>query len=86
MNIQWHNIAAIIATMLLLGGVMIAIMKRFFVSTERCAVTHKDHRIDICKKIDELKSEIKEDRKTANTHYAEVKETLGLIQGKLESF
>jgi hypothetical protein len=85
MGFDWHNVATIAGTMSLIGGVMIALMRRFFVSTEKCAMTQKGCQGEICRKVDELKAEIKEDRKIASDHYAEIKEALGIITGKLES-
>lgn len=87
-KVNWHiiitMIAPVVITMIALGGVMIALMKGFFVTTKRCETAQKGCQIKLCKKIDDLKDDIKEDRKIANTHYAEIKETLGLIKGKLD--
>lgn len=85
MSVQWTTVAAVVTTVSFVGGIMLVLMRRFFVSTEKCEITHKNHAGEISKKIDDLKTEIKEDRVIANNNHAETKETLGLIQGKLES-
>lgn len=86
---NWHEvatiIAAIVATAIALGGVLITIMKSYFMTRSHCESSQERNRNNICKKIDELKKEMKEDRRTANEHYAEVKEALGIITGKLDA-
>ena len=84
---NWHNVITIIATIattaIALGGVLFALMRGFFVTTTSCNSAQAKCQIGICKKIDELKLEIKEDRKIAGEHYAEIRESLGIITGKL---
>lgn len=84
MTFEWQDIVTVIATALLLGGAMVALLRRFFVSTEKCKINHNDYRGKICKKVDDLRAEIKEDRLASNSHYVEIKESLGIITGKLE--
>lgn len=84
MNIDWHNIAAIATTIVILGGVMVGLMKGFFVTTKNCVDNQDKCQTNICRKLDKLSNEVKEDRELMNTHYAEIKGSLGIIMGKLD--
>jgi len=79
MKINWHDVATIVATMAVLGGIVIALLKGFFVTTKTCADTQDRCQLNICKKIDELKEDLKEDRKTIIT----MKEDIATIKGAL---
>jgi hypothetical protein len=83
MEINWHDVATIVATMSVLGGIMIALLKGFFVTTKGCQENQKTCLSAVCKKIDELKDDIKDDRRIANDHYAEIMNAIGLINGKI---
>ena len=85
MDINWHNIGTIVAVMIAVGGVMIALMKGFFMTSKACTENQDKCQTGICKKIDGLKDDIEEDRKTIHTNYAEIKGILGEIIGKLDA-
>lgn len=85
MNINWNDVATIAGTMAILGGIMIGLLKGFFVTTKACLSSQKECQSNVCKKIDDLQEEIKEDRKIANQHYTEIKEALAEIRGKLNA-
>ena len=86
-DINWHQIftviAAIVTTTIAIGGVMYTLMRGFFKTTAGCLATQTICQQGVCKKIDELKDDIKEDRELANQHYAEIKSELGIIKGRL---
>ena len=62
MKINWHDVATIVVTMIALGGVMMAILRGFFVTAKSCSDTQTKCQSSICKKIDELKEDLKDDR------------------------
>jgi len=64
---------------------MIALMKGFFMTSKACTENQNKCQTGICKKIDGLKDDIEEDRKTIHTNYAEIKGILGEIIGKLDA-
>ena len=79
MKINWHDVATIIATMSVLGGIMMAVLRGFFVTRKSCEDTQTKCQASICKKIDELKTDLKEDRKTMII----MKEDIATIKGAL---
>jgi len=79
MKINWHDVATIVATMSVLGGIVIALLKGFFVTRKSCEDTQVKCQANVCKKIDELKEDLKEDRKTIIT----MKEDIATIKGAL---
>ena len=87
MSTNWHNVAgimaAVVSTVVAIGGVMFAIMRGFFKTTKSCQETQAACQQNVCKKIDELKTEVKEYRETSDTHYAEIQGSLGRIEGRL---
>ena len=79
MIINWHDVATIVVTMTALGGVMMAILRGFFVTRKSCEGTQTKCQLSICKKIDELKLDFKEDRKIMEI----IKEDVATIKGAL---
>ena len=79
MKINWHDVATIVVTMITLGGVMMAILRGFFMSKTSCDYTQSKCQSSICKKIDELKEDLKEDRKAIMI----IKEDIATIKGML---
>jgi len=79
MKINWHDVATIVVTMIALGGVMMAILRGFFVTAKGCSETQNRCQLSICKKIDELKIDLKEDRNVIMG----IKEDVALIKGAL---
>ena len=77
MKVNWHDVATIFVTMIALGGVMMAILRGFFVTAKNCSETQNRCQLNICKKIDELKIDLKEDRKTMEI----IKEDVATIKG-----
>ena len=77
MKVNWHDVATIFVTMIALGGVMMAILRGFFVTAKGCSETQNRCQLNICKKIDELKIDLKEDRKTMEI----IKEDVATIKG-----
>ena len=77
MKINWHDVATIVVTMIALGGVMMAILRGFFVTAKGCSETQNRCQLSICKKIDELKIDLKENRKTMEI----IKEDVATIKG-----
>jgi len=82
MKVNWHDVATIVVTMIALGGVMMAALRGFFVTTKACANTQDKCQASICHKIDELKKDVKENRNIVSTQYAEIKEVLGELKNK----
>jgi hypothetical protein len=85
MKIQWHTIGTIIISVIAMGGVMVALLRGFFMTPKKCTEMQHICQASICKKIDELKQDVKENREVVSKHYAEVSGTLGRIEGKLSS-
>jgi hypothetical protein len=83
MKLEWHTIGTIIITVIAVGGVMVALLRVFFMTTKKCTEMQHICQAGICKKIDELKKEVKENREVVSKHYAEVSGALGRIEGKL---
>ena len=79
MKINWHDVATIVATMAVLGGIVIALLKGFFVTAKGCSDTQDRCQLNICKKIDSLKIDLKEDRNVIMG----IKEDVALIKGAL---
>jgi len=86
-SINWHNVAGIIAAVvtvtIAIGGIMLALMRGFFMTTKSCQLTQANCQQKVCKKIDELKTEVKENRELVGVHYAEIQGSLGRIEGRL---
>ena len=86
-TINWHVIATVIAAVVssiaTLGGIMFGLMRGFFRTTRSCIDTQEHCQQNVCKKIDELKKEVKENREIVSIHYAEIKSELGIIKGRL---
>lgn len=85
MKVNWHDIAAIVTTMFVLGGVFMALMRGFFMSKGACEGNQSKCQKAVCKKIDELKEQVSENKQTVSDHYAEIKGLLGEISGKLDN-
>ena len=85
MSPDWHTIATIIGTMLALGGVMFAMMRGFFKTTLGCQTTQEKCQQQVCKKIDELKGEVKENKAIVTKHYNELSTTLARIEGRMQN-
>jgi uncharacterized membrane-anchored protein YhcB (DUF1043 family) len=83
MKFDWHTIATIIVTVIAVGGVMVALLRGFFMTPKKCTEMQDKCQTSICKKIDDLKNDVKENRNIVSAHYAEIKEALGEINGKL---
>lgn len=83
MKFDWHTIATIIVTVIAVGGVMVALLRGFFMTPKKCTYMQDKCQTNICKKIDELKDDVKENREVVSKHYAEVRGALGRIEGKL---
>jgi len=79
LKINWHDVATIVVTMIALGGVMMAILRGFFISRKSCEYTQNKCQLNICHKIDELKEDLKEDRKVIMI----IKEDIATIKGML---
>ena len=86
-TINWHTVATVVAAVVssiaTLGGIMFALMRGFFKTTRSCIATQEHCQQNVCKKIDELKKEVKDNREIVSQHYAEIKSELGIIKGKL---
>ena len=84
---NWHeileNVAAVIATCAILGGIMFGILKSFFVTGKECTNAQDKCQKQVCMKVDLLKKDVKEINLMVNKHYAEIKSSLGEINGKL---
>ena len=85
MKFDWHTLATIIITIIAVGGAMVALLRGFFMTPKRCVSMQDKCQTGICRKIDELKQDVKTDRETASLHYAEIKGALGRIEGKLSN-
>jgi hypothetical protein len=85
MKVDWHTIAAVIIAIIAVGGIMISLLRGFFMTPSKCEEMQDKCQGGICKKIDELKLDAKIDRKNANTRYAEIQGALGRIEGKLNA-
>ena len=83
MKLDWHTLATIIITVIAVGGVMVALLRGFFMTPRKCSEMQDKCQGNICKKIDELKLDVKSNRDIVSAHYAEIKESLGEINGKL---
>ena len=87
MSVNWHNVAGIVAAIvtisIAIGGTMLALMRGFFITTKKCEETQGACQQNVCKKIDELKKEVKENRGVVSAHYAEIRGSLGRIEGRL---
>lgn len=82
MSVNWHDVATITVTMIALGGVMVALLRGFFQTKKDCELDQDKCQLAVCRKIDELKKDIKDDRVIANEHYIEIKEALAEMRGK----
>jgi hypothetical protein len=78
--INWHTVATLTIMMIAVGGAIIAILRGFFMTPKRCEEMQHLCQAGVCKKIDELKDDIRRQE----DHYAEIKGILGQIKGKLE--
>lgn len=85
MKFDWHTIGTIIVTVIAVGGVMVALLRGFFMTPKKCNEVQHMCQGNICKKIDELKIDSKEHEAVANERYAEIKGALGRIEGKLSN-
>lgn len=83
MKINWQDAATIVVTIIAVGGVMMALLRGFFVTKKNLEQHQILCQATVCSKIDELKTDIKDNRMLVSEHYAEIKEELGLIKGKL---
>ena len=86
-SINWHIVAVVIAatvsSLVTIGGTMFALMRGFFKTTKSCEETQAVCQQKVCKKIDELKSDVKENRETVTVQYAKIQSELGKITGRL---
>ena len=83
-GIDWHNIATITGVMIGLGGAMFAILKGFFQTKKGCEDHQHSCRTEVCRKIEILRQEAKENREIVGDHYVEMHKILGQINGKLK--
>ena len=79
MKINWHDVITIVMTMIALGGAMMAALRGFFITRKSCEDTQVKCQASVCKKIDELKEDLKEDRNVIMS----IKEDVALIKGAL---
>ena len=63
---NWHDIITTATTVILtgiaIGGVMFAMLKGFFKTIDSCEKEQTKCQANVCKKIDELKEEVKDSR------------------------
>ena len=83
MIIDWKNLAAMTTVAVFVGGIMLILLKNFFQTKSGCENTRDRCQERICHKIEELKYDVKENRSLVSNHYAEIKQELGNINGKL---
>ena len=83
-SVNWHQLGGMLAIVIAVGGVIMAILKGFFVTNKRCDDTQAKCQATLCKKIDEVKDEVSSNRKIVSDHYAEIGKALGRIQGRLD--
>jgi hypothetical protein len=85
---EWHTIIPILGTIILtiiaMGGVMVALLRGFFMTPKRCVEMQHVCQAGVCKKIDELKIQVEKDGIIISNNYAEIKGILGQIKGKLD--
>ena len=73
---NWHDIITTATTVILtgiaIGGVMFAMLKGFFKTVDSCEKEQTKCQANVCKKIDELKEEVKNNRDIVSSHYIEI--------------
>ena len=85
MVLTWHDMATIIGVMVAVCGIMVALLKGFFITSSVCLKTQAGCKTAVCKKIDELKNDVKENRNVVADHYVEISKLLAGINGKTEN-
>ena len=73
---NWHNIITTSATVILtgisIGGIMYAMLKGFFKTVDSCEKEQTKCQANICKKIDQLSLDVKNNKELIVAHYIEI--------------